>query len=54
MIDSAAVDAVPVPKTATVASPPGLPVTWRFAVAGPVTVGANRMVTVHTAPPEST
>jgi hypothetical protein len=54
IIDNAAVDAVPVPETATIASPPGLALTCRFAVAAPVTVGVNSMVTVHTAPPEST
>jgi hypothetical protein len=53
-IDSAAVDGVPVPETATIASPPGLALTWSCAVAAPVTVGVNSMVTVHTAPPEST
>ncbi len=54
VIERAAVDAVPVPETATVASPPGLAPTCSCAVAGPVTVGVNSMVTVHAAPPEST
>ena len=52
-IDSAAVDGVPVPESAAITVPPGLPLTCSPAEAAPVTVGVNFRSNVHAAPPES-